>query len=329
VDRWDTDRPLSTVPKAMMISAEETFDGTWPYRPHFSRRAGFCQHFVDEGPEDSAPGEPVVFLHGEPTWGYLWRHLIDPISATHRVVVPDHMGFGKSETPQDRTYAAAEHIANLESLLVDELDLHDITLVMHDWGGLIGAGFALEHPGRVRRIVAVNTFIPLGLPAQIPPMIANLESAWFTWARQANEDGTLEQILGNAGHTVTHLMLALQTIARPQIMTPTWVRAYSAHFASPADCRGAIRFPQQIVAPGSDPPPAPPTPAAVAAIQSKPAMAAVGLHDTALLAHHVKAAFRAAYPSAPIIDLPSAGHFPPEDTPDALLALLTLFLQTT
>jgi len=313
----------------MMISADETFDGTWPYRPHFSRRAGFRQHFVDEGPEESSSGGPVVLLHGEPTWGYLWRHLIDPLSATHRVVVPDHMGFGKSDTPQDRTYAAAEHIANLESLLVDELNLHDITLVMHDWGGLIGTGFALGHPERVRRIVAVNTFIPLGLPAQIPPMIANLESTWFTWARQANDDGTLEQILGNAGHTVTHLMLALQTITRPQIMTPTWVRAYSSHFASPADCLGAIRFPQQIVAPAGTPPPEPPTPAAVAAIQSKPAMLAVGLHDTALLADHVKAAFRAAYPSAPLIDLPSAGHFPPEDTPDALLALLTLFLQTT
>ncbi len=312
-----------------MIAAEETFDRTWPYRPHFSCRAGFRQHFVDEGPTDSPSGGPIVLLHGEPTWGYLWRHLIDPLSVTHRVVVPDHMGFGKSETPPDRTYGATEHIANLESLLVDELDLHDITLVMHDWGGPIGTGFALEHPDRVRRIVAVNTFIPLGLPAQIPPMIANLESPWFTWARQANDDGTLEQILGNAGHTVTHLMLALQTITRPQIMTPTWVRAYSSHFARPADCRGAIRFPQQIVAPAGSPAPESPSPAAVATIQSKPAMLAVGLHDTALLPHHVKTAFRAAYPRAPIIDLPSAGHFPPEDTPDALLALLALFLHTT
>ena len=176
---------------------------------------------------------------------------------------------------------------------------------MHDWGGPIGTGFALAHPDRIRRIVAVNTFIPLGLAAQIQPMIANLQSAWFTWARQANEDGTLEQILGNAGNTVTHLMLALQTITRPQIMTPTWVRAYSSPFASPADCLGAIRFPQQIVAPSGAPPPPPPTPAGVAAIQSKPAMLAVGLHDTALLAQHVKAAFRAAYPTAPIVDLPS------------------------
>ena len=130
-------------------------------------------------------------------------------------------------------------------------------------------------------------------------MIANLESPWFTWARQANDDGTLEQILGNAGHTVTHLMLALQTITRPQIITPTRVRAYSSHFARPADCRGAIRFPQQIVAPAGSPAPESPSPAAVATIQSKPAMLAVGLHDTALLAHHVKTAFRAAYPQRP------------------------------
>jgi haloalkane dehalogenase len=312
-----------------MIAADETFDGTWPYRPHFSRRAGFQQHFVDEGPHENSSDGPVVLLHGEPTWGYLWRHLIEPLSVTYRVVVPDHMGFGKSDTPQDRTYAAAEHITNLESLLVDELDLHDITLVMHDWGGPIGTGFALVHPNRVRRIVAVNTFIPLGLPTQVEPIIANLASTWFTWARNANDDGTLEHVLGNAGHTVTHLMLALQTITRPDIMTPAWVRAYSSHFIGPADCLGAIRFPQQIVAPESAPAPPVPTSTAVAAIQSKPAMLAVGLHDSALLPQHVKAAFRAVYPAAPIVDLASAGHFPPEDAPDALLALLMLFLQTT
>lgn len=310
-----------------MIPAEETFDQTWPYRARFSVRAGFDQHYIDEGPATAGDG-PLVLLHGEPTWGYLWRHLIGPLARTRRVVVPDHMGFGKSADPQQRTYRADEHVTNLESLLVDELDLHDITLVLHDWGGPIGTGFALRHPGRVRRIFATNTFIPLGLPAQAEAMAANQASAWFTWARAANADGRLDEILGNAGHTVTHLMLALQTITHPQIVTPTWVRAYSAHFTDRAACRGVIRFPQQIVAPDGPPPPAP-DPAAVTALRAKPAMLAVGLHDTALLPGPVKAAFRAAYPEAPVVDLPGAGHFPSEDTPDALLALLELFLQTS
>jgi cis-3-alkyl-4-acyloxetan-2-one decarboxylase len=306
-----------------MIPSDETFSGTWPFAARFSHRAGFAHHYVDEGPRS---GTPIVLLHGEPTWGYLWRHLIAPLADTHRVVVPDHMGFGKSADPADRTYHASEHVANLCRLLVDELDLTDITLVMHDWGGPIGTGFALAHPDRVARVVAVNTFVPLGLPEQLGPIVANLNSAWFRWAASADQDGTLEQVLGNAGHTVTHLMLALQTIVRPEIMTPTWVQAYSAHFTDASACRGAIRFPQQIVAP--DPVPATvPDPTAVAAVQAKPAMLAVGMHDSALLAGHVMAAFRAGYPAAPIVELTGAGHFPSEDAPEALLALIQLFLQ--
>lgn len=308
-----------------MIDEDETFDGTWPFAAHFSRRAGFAQHYVDEG---TRSGKPIVLLHGEPTWGYLWRQMIPLLSRTHRVIAPDHMGFGKSADPVDRSYCADEHVANLSSLLVDELDLGDITLVMHDWGGLIGMGFALEHPGRIARIVAVNTFLPLGLVEQVEPMVANLDSAWFRWATQANRDGSLEQILGNAGHTVTHLMLTLQRIARPSIMAPVWVHAYSAHFTGPSACRGAIRFPQQIVDPDPTPVPAP-HPDAVATLRSLPAMLAVGLQDTALLPQHVIAAFTAAYPAAPIIELPGAGHFPSEDSPDALLAAIQMFLQMT
>ena len=309
-----------------MIPAAETFDGTWPYRPHFSARAGFRQHYVDEGPADA--GSVVVMLHGEPTWGYLWRHLIGELSARHRVVVPDHMGFGKSDTPAGRTYLAGEHIANLTSLLVDELDLHEITLVMHDWGGIIGTGFALRHPERVRRIIAVNTFVPLGLAEQMAPLVGNLDSAWFRWAAAANADGTLEQILGNAGNTVTHLMLSLQTIVRPEVMTPSWVRAYSSHFIDRGACLGAIRFPQQIVAPEPDPLAVAPVGASVRSLQAKPALLVVGLRDSALLPEHVRAAFRAGFPVAPVVDLPSAGHFPQEDAPDALLAAMQLFLHT-
>jgi haloalkane dehalogenase len=270
-------------------------------------------------------------LHGEPTWGYLWRTLIAGLSPTERVIVPDHMGFGKSEDPQDRSYLAEDHTANLASLLLDELDLHDITLVMHDWGGPIGTAFALRNPDRVRRLIALNTFLPLGLPAQSAAMAANLESAWFRWAAAASADGTLAQILGNAGHSVVHLMLALQTVARPEVVTPTWIRAYSAHFTGPDACRGVIRFPEQVVASATPDasPPWTPDPAAVEAIRAKPAMLAVGMQDTALLPAHVISAFRAAFPHAPVVELPDAGHFPQEDSPAALTALVQMFLQST
>ena len=79
-----------------MIDPHETFDGTFPFEPHFSDAAGFRMHYVDEG-----SGEPVLLLHGEPTWGYLFRELIPALRERHRVIAPDHMGFGKSETPRD------------------------------------------------------------------------------------------------------------------------------------------------------------------------------------------------------------------------------------
>ena len=107
-----------------MISANETFEGTFPFKPHFSTAAGFRMHYVDEG-----KGEPIVCLHGEPTWGYLYRHFILLLSRSYRIIVPDHMGFGKSETPANKEYTLATHVENLEALLL-ELDLWDITLVL-------------------------------------------------------------------------------------------------------------------------------------------------------------------------------------------------------
>jgi cis-3-alkyl-4-acyloxetan-2-one decarboxylase len=314
-----------------MIAADETFDGTWPYAAKYCDAPGFAYHYVDEGVPGR--GQNLVLLHGEPTWGYLWRHLIGPLSRDHRVVVPDHMGFGKSATPQDRTYLAIEHIDNLEKLLVDTLDLSDITLVLHDWGGPIGAGFAIRHPDRIAAIFATNTVLPLGFSADMES--ANMDdSSWFRWARSAYADGTFEELLSNAGSAVAHLMLGLQTIARPQVITPTWVRAYASPFTSRDECRGVIRFPQQLVDPQSIPPDPGPVypqidPGAIDAVRAKPAILVEGMRDTALLPHHMIPAFAATFPTAPIIELPDAGHFTPEDAPQTLLALLQLFLHTT
>jgi pimeloyl-ACP methyl ester carboxylesterase len=135
-------------------------------------------HYVDEG-----EGEPIVCLHGEPTWGYLYRNFIPTLSKRHRVIVPDHMGFGKSETPSDREYTLATHVDNLEALLL-ELDLHELTLVMQDGGGPIGGGFALRHPDRVKRLCLLNTVVPLRLPIEQDLFPKNADSEWFRWIRR-------------------------------------------------------------------------------------------------------------------------------------------------
>ncbi|SEI15066.1 MULTISPECIES: hypothetical protein [unclassified Leifsonia] len=155
------------------------------------------------------------------------------------------------------------------------------------------------------------------------------ESRWFQWGRSALADGSFEHILGNAGHTIAHLMIDLQHVARPEIATPTWIRAYSSPFSTPAQSRGVIAFPRQVLEGPQGPPPGPPPPEAVAALKALPAMLAVGMRDTALLPEYVIPAFKLSYPDAPVVEIPDAGHFPTEDAPQTLLALLDLFLQTT
>jgi cis-3-alkyl-4-acyloxetan-2-one decarboxylase len=117
-------------------------------------REGLKLHYVDEG-----SGEPVIMVHGNPTWSFYYRHLIDSLRGSHRVIVPDHIGCGLSDKPGDSRYAytLSSRVDDLERLL-DHLGLdRDLTLVVHDWGGMIGMAFAARHPERIARLVVSNT----------------------------------------------------------------------------------------------------------------------------------------------------------------------------
>ncbi len=124
----------------------------------------FARRDVDVGQRMSVvdvpgtSGETVLLLHGNPVWSFLYRKLIGPLAADgHRVVVPDHIGHGLSDQPTDPGYyTLQQHIDNLGSM-VEQLDLRDITLLVHDWGGPIGLGWAVRHPERVKRIIIANT----------------------------------------------------------------------------------------------------------------------------------------------------------------------------
>jgi haloalkane dehalogenase len=133
---------------------DERFEGLvgWPYRPNYVTQDGLRMHVVDEG-----DGHPILLLHGEPTWGFLYRKLIPPLVRLRRVVVPDLFGFGRSDKPADRAdYSYDSHAASIVRL-AEELDLQRVTLVVHDWGGPIGFRLAVEHPERVERLVILNT----------------------------------------------------------------------------------------------------------------------------------------------------------------------------
>jgi len=123
----------------------------YPFASHYHDLGGVRYHYVDEG-----AGEPVLFVHGNPTWSFAWRHFVRELSATHRALAVDHVGCGLSDKPADYPYTLAQHIANLESF-VTGLDLRNVTLVAHDWGGAIGLGVAARQQERFARIVLMNT----------------------------------------------------------------------------------------------------------------------------------------------------------------------------
>lgn len=136
----------------------------YPFAPHYldviaTGAPALRMHFVDEGPRD---GAPVVLLHGEPTWSYLYRSMIGPLAeAGHRVLAPDLIGFGRSDKPTRRAdYTYLRHVEWVTSWLM-ALDLRDITAVVQDWGSLIGLRIAAENPDRFSRLFVANGFLPI------------------------------------------------------------------------------------------------------------------------------------------------------------------------
>jgi haloalkane dehalogenase len=109
---------------------------------------------------ETGEGAPVVLLHGEPAWGFIWRRVMPPIiDAGYRCIVPDHAGFGRSDKPLDPSWHSLERHIELTGTLLEELQLQDVTFVLHDWGGPIGLSLALARPDRVARIVTLDTVI--------------------------------------------------------------------------------------------------------------------------------------------------------------------------
>jgi haloalkane dehalogenase len=126
----------------------------YPFASHYHLISGFRLHYLDEG-----QGDPVLFLHGNPTWSFLYRDYVRSLRDRHRVIAVDHIGCGLSDKPGESgyPYTLERRIADLEELL-DRLSLgKNLTIAVHDWGGLIGLGYAVRHPGRISKIVVFNS----------------------------------------------------------------------------------------------------------------------------------------------------------------------------
>lgn len=298
-----------------MIDASETFDGTWPFEAKFFEGNGFRQHYIDEG-----EGDAIVCIHGEPTWGYLYRNFIPKLAQHGRVIVPDHMGFGKSETPQDREYSIREHCDNLERLLLD-LDVKNVTLVMQDWGGPIGSSFAIRHPDKIKCLCVCNTSIPWARPPKGSHGVT--DHHWFKWVNTDEFEPTITHL----GATVLSVIKRIG-FERTGHVDETWIRAYSAPFPTVESCRGALQFPRNLANPET---------AkffielaethSMERLQALPAMCIYGEEDRAIPCQSTVAGFRDFWPEAPVVTLPGVGHFLQEDAPEAVTAMIELFMQ--
>lgn len=148
----------------------------YPFEDHYVEIDGHRLHYVDEG-----SGEPVLMLHGNPTWSFLYRKFIPEIAKTHRAVALDYLGFGMSDKPRGGDYTITAHIDRLTKF-IDSLALEQITPVMQDWGGPIGFSYAINHPNNIKRLVILNTTvfasrtagIPLVLRAMRAPVLGEL-----------------------------------------------------------------------------------------------------------------------------------------------------------
>ena len=168
--------PETDARRAAAAALVAPFREEYPWEGRWIDVGGHALHTLDEGPRDAAP---LVCLHGNPSWSFLWRSFVRAFAGEHRVVVPDHLGCGLSDKPQDYEYTLVHHAENLEQLVL-ELDLRNITLCLHDWGGAIGMALARRHPERIARLFVTNTAafrsksIPLRIAACRIPVLGEL-----------------------------------------------------------------------------------------------------------------------------------------------------------
>lgn len=280
----------------------------FPYEAHYAAVAdGLRMAYVQAGP---AGGPPVLLLHGEPTWSFLYRRVIPVLAdAGLRVIAPDLIGFGRSDKPVEvADHSYARHVEWVRALAFDALDLRDVTLVGHDWGGLIGLRLVAEHPGRFARVVATNTGLPTG--DQTMPEV------WWRFRRWIEDAPEID---------VAQLVrMASQTEVSDEVAA-----AYNAPFPG-EEFKAAVRAMPLLV------PTTPDDPASVAnraawqtlSTWDKPFLVAFSDNDPITAA--MAPVLRNVVPGAAGLDHPvlSGGHFVQEDDGEALGRVIAAFMGT-
>jgi haloalkane dehalogenase len=280
----------------------------YPFAPHYLDVAApgtpsVRLHYVDEGPTDAAP---ILLLHGEPTWSYLYRKFVPPlVKAGHRVLAPDLIGFGKSDKPSERAdYSYERHVAWLSHWLI-QCDLNDITLFCQDWGGLIGLRLVAAFPERFARLVISNTYLPTG------ESIGTGFDGWRAFSQATPEFKTGRIVAGGCLRELTSAEVA----------------AYDAPYPDESYQAGARQFPVLVPVTAEHASVAE-NKAAWAVLESftKPVLTCFGERDKVL--GHLDAEIQRRIPGArgqPHCRI-EASHFSQEDQPERLVDLILNFI---
>lgn len=293
----------------MLGLEQETFAGTYPFAPRYAHVNGFAMHYVDEG-----HGAPILMLHGDPTWGYLYRNFIPALSRDHRCIVPDHMGMGKSEVvAEPARYHLRQHIDNLEALVL-HLDLRDITLVVHDWGGPVGLGMAVRQQERIKRLVLMNTWAFAPWPGGPLPRMLEIIRSERGEAFVLKRNGYLDPAITGTTHYAERL-------------TQTVMDAYRAPFPTPESRIAMLCWSRDI--------PARETDASFATMReiedrlprftATPSLLVWGMRDPVLpsaVLHH----WQRILPYAETVTIDDASHFLQEDAPERIVDALATFI---
>ena len=285
----------------------------YPFELHWlTLPSGHRMHYVDEGPRDA----PVVLmLHGNPTWSVYWRRLISALRLSHRVIAPDHIGCGKSDKPGDDTYSyrLAQRVEDIEAL-VEQLGLQGITLAVHDWGGMIGMGWAHRHSDLVARLVVLNTAaFPMPSTKRLPA------SLWL--ARDTKAGALLVRGFNAFARGATRLAVT-------RVKLPKEVRdGLCAPYDSWDHRRAVLRFVQDIPLKESDP--------SFSLVRDvgehlhqfndRPVLICWGDRDFVFDDHFLRV-WKTALPDAEIHQFPDCGHYVLEDAPEEIEQLVLRFL---
>lgn len=284
---------------------DEAFAGLpdYPFAPHWLELdGGLRMHHLDEG-----AGEPVLLVHGEPTWSFLWRRIVPPLVASgRRVVAPDLVGFGRSDKPTDAGWYSYDRHVDALTRLVHALDLRGLTVVVHDWGGPIGLRVAVENEERVDRLVVLDTGISGG------------EAPSETWLR-------FRDAVRHVGGALDVGRLVAAGTARG--LADDVRAAYDAPFPTPESKAGTLAFPELVPTEPEHPSAAPMNRVRDALRRwEKPALVVWGADD-AVLPPRIAERFVQLIPGATGPELvANASHFLQEDAPDEVAAAILRFL---